>query len=598
MQECDLVMKGGLTSGVVYPFAITELSERFVLRQIGGTSAGAIAATLAAAAEYRRQASGNGEKAGFDQIKTLADQLASNMESMFQPTYSLSGPFRLMIASISPLAKERGAFAAVLREIPGVFPLQLLAFLALAIGGSALGWFQGNIWIAFAGVLAGLLVSLGWAMGKAIRWLMSDLPEFDFGMCSGKTLRNADHAAFGDWIAASIESVAGTGDRQRPLTIGDLEDHGISLAAMTTDLATARPYHLPLRTKIYYFSRTEMARLLDDKTLDYLCDPALAHTSHDPAAPGDLFRLKSSRDFPVYLVARMSLSFPGLISGVPLWRYDDGVRTVRVEGEDKPKPEMRRCLFSDGGISSNFPIHFFDSLMPQRPTLGISLGEWEEARHGTGKEKRIHIAERSIASHQMPVRPVKGLGGFAGSIVNTAKDWQDNMQSMMPGYADRIVTVLLDPDKEGGMNLNMDEATILQLQEYGRMAGKALCAKFDYEQGGTGFDQHRYLRAISLLPKLEEALEGFDEAMRNGPVGVKNAMTGRAVLTGFASQSYTSLPSSWRKGPLASFADALAKLGKNAKDNPDANVHGRDGLPKVDAAIRLTAIADRDAGDS
>ena len=43
----------------------------------------------------------------------------------------------------------------------------------------------------------------------------------------------------------------------------------------------------------------------------------------------------------------------------------------------------------------------------------------------------------------------------------------------------------------------------------------------------------------------------------NGPVGVKNAMTGRAVLTGFASQSYTSLPSSWRKGPLASFADAL-----------------------------------------
>lgn len=42
--ECDLVMKGGITSGIVYPLAIAEIAKAFRLRSIGGTSAGAIAA--------------------------------------------------------------------------------------------------------------------------------------------------------------------------------------------------------------------------------------------------------------------------------------------------------------------------------------------------------------------------------------------------------------------------------------------------------------------------------------------------------------------------------------------------------------------------
>lgn len=42
--ECDIVMKGGVTSGIVYPSAILELARRYRFRSIGGTSAGAIAA--------------------------------------------------------------------------------------------------------------------------------------------------------------------------------------------------------------------------------------------------------------------------------------------------------------------------------------------------------------------------------------------------------------------------------------------------------------------------------------------------------------------------------------------------------------------------
>src|SRR5947209_496830 len=49
-RQCDLVMKGGITSGVVYPAAVMALKDTFRFRSIGGTSAGAIAAALTGAA--------------------------------------------------------------------------------------------------------------------------------------------------------------------------------------------------------------------------------------------------------------------------------------------------------------------------------------------------------------------------------------------------------------------------------------------------------------------------------------------------------------------------------------------------------------------
>jgi hypothetical protein len=37
---CDLVMKGGITSGIVYPKAVAELAKTYEFASIGGTSAG------------------------------------------------------------------------------------------------------------------------------------------------------------------------------------------------------------------------------------------------------------------------------------------------------------------------------------------------------------------------------------------------------------------------------------------------------------------------------------------------------------------------------------------------------------------------------
>ena len=49
--ECDLLMRGGITSGIVYPPAIAKLAETYNFRSIGGTSAGAIAAAAYSANE-------------------------------------------------------------------------------------------------------------------------------------------------------------------------------------------------------------------------------------------------------------------------------------------------------------------------------------------------------------------------------------------------------------------------------------------------------------------------------------------------------------------------------------------------------------------
>jgi Patatin-like phospholipase len=46
--DCDIVMKGGITSGVIYPLAVCQLAKTYRLRSVGGASAGAIAAAAAA----------------------------------------------------------------------------------------------------------------------------------------------------------------------------------------------------------------------------------------------------------------------------------------------------------------------------------------------------------------------------------------------------------------------------------------------------------------------------------------------------------------------------------------------------------------------
>src|SRR5438128_954555 len=93
--ECDLVMKGGITSGVVYPSAVRVLADTYRFRNIGGASAGAIAAAAAAAAEYGRQ-TGHG---GFDVLQDMTKELEQPgfLTGMFQPTPKARPLYRLLV---------------------------------------------------------------------------------------------------------------------------------------------------------------------------------------------------------------------------------------------------------------------------------------------------------------------------------------------------------------------------------------------------------------------------------------------------------------------------------------------------------------------
>ena len=109
-----------------------------------------------------------------------------------------------------------------------------------------------------------------------------------------------------------------------------------------------------------------------------------------------LLHLPDVEQLPVVFAVRMSLSFPLLLSAVPLWAVDYG-------GTDQAEP----VWFSGGGITSNLPVHFFDALLPTRPTFAINLGP--------GENLDPPISGRTSSSRPGPLR-----GSCPGGRTSTA----------------------------------------------------------------------------------------------------------------------------------------------------------------------------------
>ena len=95
-RTCDVVMKGGITSGVVYPHALCELARTYRFANVGGTSAGAIAAAGAAAAEHGRA------HGGFEKLAALPAWIGAgdNLFRLFQPQPGTRPFFRLFTAGL------------------------------------------------------------------------------------------------------------------------------------------------------------------------------------------------------------------------------------------------------------------------------------------------------------------------------------------------------------------------------------------------------------------------------------------------------------------------------------------------------------------
>ena len=567
LKSCDLIMKGGVTSGVVYPDAIAEIATAYRLHSIGGTSAGAIAAAMAAAAEYRRQGSpGKDDVAGFDMVRSLGPELAEKLPTLFQPSPDLKRLFDLMLG----VQAGKGPRNLILRWIVAIFrAYRPVSWVGLGLGiGTVIAGLASQLWVVTcAGVIAILLLPV------AFLWhctrLAKRLPASEYGICPGIRQPGYTDEAFGEWIADRIDRVAGRTVSRDPLTVGELTAQGMAIAPMTTDITSHRPYQLPLKDPLHYFSEAEFRRIIPERIVSYMVARSAKVEHDDPDAPGDLRVLPVNGGFPVFLVARMSLSFPCLISSVPLWRVDRDRMKYEKGG---PKKRLVRCLFTDGGVSSNFPIHFFDNILPRWPTFGIALGELPEG--AAADAPRVRLEHMPPDPTALPAQPVGGLASLAFALLNTAKDWQDTLQSQLPGYSERNVHVLLRGD-EGGMNLNMKPETVTRLCNLGKEAGAMLVRDFD-------FDEHRVRRAIASIPKIEEMCSGIARALKTPPAPADYD----AVLGAKVSSAYPETTPEWRRDVMVPFIDQLAALaGDRFKDGP--------GLPPVDAKVRLRATPDR-----
>lgn len=564
--ECDIVMKGGITSGVIYPAAVCELAKSYRLRSLGGASAGAIAAATAAAAEFGR------EQGGFDRLAQLPRDIAapssaggSTLFHMFQPHPSTAALFRLLTAGMGRSGVSRMLHIAVgaVAAFPGWGLVGALPGIALT-AACALGQF------AIAGVLAGvILTGIGGVLGLvagACMALLFAVPRSGFGLCTGMPPKEGKSPpALTPWLHERLQALAGRTTEDKPLTFGDLSEGGIDLRTMTTNLTRRSPIAMPWGERDYFFSPSQFCSLFPASIVAWMEDhpPALESTGvrrwrsevqRLQARP--LLPLPAAHDLPVLVAVRMSLSFPLLIAAVPLhavdyaqplnwsrrkdldaWRreYPDakpGAAAGVVEG-----PIFDVNWFSDGGICTNLPVHFFDSALPTRPTFTLDLAPFPRSRGKRPDEAdNSYLATTNTGGLQpewskWPASGPRAMRSFIWSIVDSARSWVHANQLVMPGYRDRVVTIWHD-QSEGGMNLNMPADVVLALSKRGRGAASKLAAQFAWPtaspEAWSGWDNHRWIRFRTATA----GLAGLLQQMRYGYIARSSGGTPYSDLAG------------------------------------------------------------------
>jgi predicted acylesterase/phospholipase RssA len=496
-RECDLIMKGGVTSGLVYPYAILELAQDYRFRSIGGASAGAIAAAFAAAAEYARE---GGDKDAFVRLEARCLQIPAILEGLFQP----SAPLKPLMDSVKGLSSK-----GWMRWPRTAAPFWLPILIGAGLGAAAMA---GVGWIVTGGIrpagaaIPGLVLAalLGGVIAVGLRitaLVLRTLPKHGFGLCSGMA-PGVSAPVLTDWIHRSLQFIAfGREDAEQPLTFGHLRAREIELKMVTTNLSMRRPHTLPGIGGNFLFDPDKWTRLFPDDVCAYLRGPS-PHAMRE-VAPFDKANPKYRKaprdeDWPVTVAVRMSLSFPVLIETVPMAAQDLALVADRQQLSDGPAvgAPLKQVLFSDGGLSSNFPIHFFDALLPTRPTFALSLDQLADDEN---PPSRVSMPQTAKEGSLNVVLPIDGLAGFAGAILGAAKDWQDQMLSVMPGQRERIAHVRLK-SSEGGLNLAMSEDVSKDLMRYGREAGVLIKTTFN-------FDEHRWRRTLVAYEQLQKTMD-------------------------------------------------------------------------------------------
>lgn len=553
--ECDIVMKGGITSGVIYPMAVVELSKSYRLRSVGGASAGAIAAAAAAAAELGRSTGGFAELAKLPNDITKKSRGKSKLFSLFQPTKPTYPLFRAFTAG---MGKSAPMLWTIVGFLTGFWPWALggalpgLAVVVVCSSGS--GWSRG------LGVAAGIAVALFGLVAGVILGvvkILNGVPKAGFGLCTGMAGAGSSGAeALTPWLHDELQKIAGRAGAD-PVTFGELDAKPIVLKTMTTNLTRHEPMAMPWKSQEFFFDPAEMRTLFPGDVVKWMEDhPPLNGSDGNPLAPAalwdrNLLRLEARTrtpsllpfpapdDVPILVATRMSLSFPLLITAVPLYAVNYHLvanRTARlaaaqwrqrnaegtVDDALKALKDVRRAFdanwFSDGGICSNLPVHFFDSPLPTRPTFAVDLASFPDGR--VKDEDQSQNVCLPVENDEGLLRPwvtietegIMDLKTFFSEIVDTARGWVDAAQLSLPGYRDRVVTIYHDKD-EGGMNLAMPEQRVKDLSARGNAAANVLVTKFTGQLPekpiGWGWDNQRWIRFRTSTAGLKVWLDAF-----------------------------------------------------------------------------------------
>ena len=580
---CDLVMKGGITSGVVYPRAISALSKTYRFRNIGGASAGAIAAAGAAAAEYYRQTHPKDPDKGFVRLDGLHKELMekddktgnSRLLRLFAPS-GLSRPiFNAFIGALNRNSAP-GRIWAVCIGLVKSFPLSALLGLLLAAlavyatvhdiaasgwHGSAVDWLRaaGELLIAFVVSIFALAIPFAIPVVSALVRLDKALAAQHFGLVTGMSEPGASggEPALTEWLYDLFQDLSGkTADE--PLTFGDLQklpfaetpdSPGVRLRLMTTCSSAGRPFTLPIEDYRFYFDPEELRGYLPEQAVRWMVKNSapprkdrveddrksdeMASRFDDGGHLRRLLPMPTADDFPVILAVRMSLSFPILLSAMRFYRIN-----LRLIPSTKPKERddyaqyVEPVLFTDGGVCSNLPVHMFDAALPQWPTFAINLRpDLPESQAGDAfAERRVKFGERGDATRAESYR-VEGTGlagavSFLLTLVNTMQNWRDTLQRAAPGTKDRVATVR-HTESEGGLNLNMGTKAIEMMAGSGARAGQVIAASFhppaDGEPDKDGWLRQRWARFRQFLHLFERQVGVVDTAMTSAklqPSGV------------------------------------------------------------------------------
>jgi predicted acylesterase/phospholipase RssA len=441
LEDCNLILKGGVLSGIVHAGAFGPLSERFRYRGVAGSSAGAIGAALLAAAEYARQ---GGDPAGFDRLRVQCTALPSRLPQFFQPQPGLEA-LHAALVHLAP-GTGRARFLPALLSFWRPLALgALVGFAALLAIDLTLGLRPAQWGPAAPGLLLAAILGSAIALATTlVRTLGGLLPRAGFAVSTGL---GGPHSGpdITDWIHQALQTVAfGPGGRERPLEFRDLASRGVDLRIIATDLSHARRVVLSATEGPSVVPVEAWQRLFPISVVSAFGDVE----SHVLAEPGAL---------PVLAAVRMSMACPGLLSAVPL---------IGPRGES--------LLMVDGGVTQNFPLGLFDDASGALRTMAFDFATLREPI-----ADRVTGVAAGLANHDRPVR-LETLLDYGWALMVALREGATRAKMLQSPYREYTYQVWLTPD-EGGMALDSTEADARRLMRYGEALAAKVIATMDGE---------------------------------------------------------------------------------------------------------------------